>query len=601
MSELEAHFRISVDGKDELADFFGSSARAARTFQSTMSSSLKQTGEDITRFVGLAGRQLNSFAQLRFGIAEQARSTLEFRDSVVRLATTAGIAENQIGGLREQILGVAVATGQMKEGVAEALNAFVAKTGDIETARKNLELYARTATGTGAALSEVALIGAELSDKLKISNQAGALGILAKQSDIGAIEFKDLARQGPRILSVAATAGLSGEEGLRDIGALTQVFAKGRSGPGAAATVATEIERAITDVRAKGEKIEGLGIHVAGRSPIEVLQKIVEHFGGDMTKITRAKIFQQAALRGVGQLALDYTQHGGTFSEFERFRSVQDQGVIDEKFRRNSATGLAALNRTQARMDQSADRNLGDTAERVARMSGVAADVFDFVTAHPGTAATAGVGALFVRNLLSGGARGGAGGLGGFLGGVQRVEVVNWPGGFGGAGGLGDAARQLSTSAGTFALVANNLGAVLGAFGGGFAIGTALDEWTGASDKIANALFELLHPEERVARERAAGEAQRRAVGRTFSGRQITDEDVVRGDQFGPLLESGQFTELPPTAPGALGPRLGPAPASSARDLRIRIDVNQDGKVTGVDTDQRSAWNMSKRGRRRVN
>jgi hypothetical protein len=489
MSELSARFRVELSGGDGLLSFLERAntgttqleRNANRSF-AAISAGAKQTGEDMSRLAITAGKTALSISGLSLGITAQSRGVLEFRDSVQRLATASGLADSQIGGLKDQILDTSVATGQLKDKVTEALGAFVAKTGDIETGRRNLELYARTATGTGAALSEVALIGAELSKKMGLTDQRGALGILAKQGDIGAIEFKDLASQGPRLFASAASAGLVGEAGVRKIGGLAQLFAEGRGGSGAAASVATSIENLLADVSSKkGQtRIGELGIEVGDRDAVEIAKDVIVKLGGNDRAIARTGIFGKQAMRGIQTMSRTFRETGA-FAQLDKFTNVSaDDNVIAEKFGRNIGTGKSQLGVTQARADRAFDQNLGNLVERLARGSGAVGSAYEFAVSNPGTILGGGVAALFARNAIKSWAGGGSSGgaLGGLLGGGgQRVFVTNWPAGGGGFGGLGNAAAGATEKLGTLKMMAQNASAILGVFAASVAAGAALGNY----------------------------------------------------------------------------------------------------------------------------
>lgn len=493
---MEAKFRISVEGKDELSSFFRDTESRAHSFQSTMSAAFKGAGSDLLKFSSAALKATASVADFNLSISGQAKNILEFRDAVNRLATIAGVAEKDIGGLKDQILATSVATGQMKENVTEALNAFVAKTGNIEDARRNLELYARTAVATGATMQEVALVGAELSDKLGIKDQSKAMGILAKQSDIGAIEFKDLARQGPRLLAAAAGVGMKGEQGVREAGALAQVYAKAFGGPGSGASTTTAVEATFASIGKKISQLEAAGVKVQGRDRIDVLEDIIRKANGN-EQVLR-KIFDARAYRGVNVMATEFAKTG-RFGEYERFRDVgADVGTIDEKYRRNAASGKMTLARLRARAEAGIDQGVDFAAEN------------PYLTG--GLAAGGGLGVLMARNFMRGG--GGKGGILG-LGGAQKVEVVNWPAGMGGPGGIGGKGDRLTSAI-------DKLSAAATALSIGYAAGKALDETFGISDFASSAMSEATGQADamrgveltgvRAHRQKLAGRNQMRAL-----------------------------------------------------------------------------------------
>lgn len=402
---------------------------------------------------------------------------LDFRDNLMDLAIQANISDEKLKGMTAQIHAVAKASNQMQGDVTDALGAFVAKTGDIETARKNLELYAKTATATGASLKDVALIGVELSDKLGIKDQRNALGILAQQGRSGAVEIRDLASKAPKIFSAAASMfGVKGEEGLRGTGALAQVFAKGFGGTGSAASVSTSIENTFTDILKGQSKIEAAGIKVQGRDPYEVIKDLIRKTGGDPRQLLKAGghgIFDVRAMRGINVMAREFKNTGG-FKTFDDFKSAK--GIdIDADVDRRMGTGASQLKQTQIRIAESADKNAGDKINALAMQATKLAGVFDWVSSHLVASAGIAIAAMTGWKLLGGvlsGAGGGGGVLGALGGGVQKVWVTN-PG-FGGVGGPGGGPGLLG-----------KIGAASMAGAAGYAAGTYVDGKLGLSDKLS--------------------------------------------------------------------------------------------------------------------
>jgi hypothetical protein len=564
---LEAKFRISVDGKDELPNVLGRGESSLKRFSSTAAAELGRAGRDIASFAGSAVRALGAIGGIGagVGIAEQARGVIELRDAIVGVAATAGLAEDQIGGLKTQLLETARATHQFGSDLTEALNAFVAKTGDIETGRKNLELYGRTATAARASVADIANIGADL-NKLKITDQATALAVLAKQADIGTVELKDMVSQGPRVLAALAGAGLTGEQGLRRGGALFQVA---RSATGTSDMATTVVERMLSDVVQKQRLVEGgLGVQVfdpkthAARDRVQVILDVVAKSGG-REDILR-KVFGEESIRGALALANEYRATGG-FGTFNKFAGVQaDSSLIDQKFALNTSTAAAKIKQGQIGMQIAADTNLGDTIESVAGNAGVGTNIFDFITAHPliaGGGAVAGLAAkqLATRGLsalagragrsLFGGSAGGAGALGeaasaalGGSGDAPRVFVVNWPAGgllgepstaskvtdgiaskvgdavkVGSAGFLRQGALTAFTSGG-----ASLLGATLGVAAAGvigFKVGEAIDKALDLSGRLAGT-----HGADDDKSGKAKSATQRLQEGKTATDLQRTDQ-----------------------------------------------------------------------------
>jgi len=488
--ELEAKFRVRLEGKDELADFFGKSARGSERFAQDIGRNMERAGRMISGFANSARSGLSAFSGGGSSIASEARGVLTLRDAINQLAVQSGKGTEIVGGLTTQIHDVATASRQLQGDVTEALGAFVEKTGDLETARKNIELYGKTATATGAALKEVAQVGVELSDKLNVKDQANSFAILAAQAKAGAIELRDLATKGPRIFAAAASAGATGEMGVREAGALAQVYAKAFGGRGSAASVATAVENTFASLAKKRSALEGAGLKFtnadgSNRDRFEVLFDLIRMTKGDETSLR--KVFTMQGMRGIEVLAREYRKTGD-FKTFKDFRDVQlDRGLLDRDYATRANTGLAKLRGNEIARARFFEEKLGGAPEWVAE------------NANALQLGLMGVGA-WGKGISLGGSllqRLGKGGLPGLSGaggalaslGATPVRVVNWPngglGGVPGAGGgeLGGAASALQKA-----------GMVLAAGAAGYAAGSLIDSKLDLSGKIEKAMFELIHP-----------------------------------------------------------------------------------------------------------
>ena len=451
MSELEARFRVKLEGKDELSDFFRKGDRDAKSFSSSLQNSLKSGAKEIAAFGLSTAKSLASLATGNLGIAANAKSVLELRDSINQLHVMSGKASPGVESLRQKIHSVATASGQMQESVTAALSAFVEKTGDIEGATKNLELFGKVATATGASLSDISFVGAELLQKFKIEDQSAAFGILAQQAKKGSIELKDLATKGPRIFAVGANIGETGTQGAANMGALAQIYARATGGKGTAATVATSIENTFAGLARKREMIEGAGIpftekgadgKIKDRSQIDVLFDIIRKTGGDMGALTRSKIFTAQGLRGVGAVARMYKETGG-FGDYERLARLKPGNTINEDAATRMSTGLAKLNQAQISIAKSIDDHLGPTFEGLARHADKLAKVIEFIVKHPLVSSVGAATGVMVKNVIQGVVPKLLGGAAG-----QRVFVTNMPaGGPGGLGGKGGPGAALAVGA----------------------------------------------------------------------------------------------------------------------------------------------------------
>lgn len=491
MSELEARFRVRLEGMDDFRDKLKKGERDAKEFQKAVAGAFKDSAKEIAGFAASTAKSLASLALGNVGIAAQAKNVLAFRDSVAQLTVTAGLGADKMAELRDQIHAVSKSSNQMQDDVTEALSAFVERTGDIDTARKNLELYGKVATATGASIKDVAYVGVELSQKLGIKDpakQREALSILTAQGKMGAVEIRDLAIKAPAMFSAAAGMfDVEGISGLRGTGAIAQSFAQAFGGKATAGMTSTAVRQMFTDMTRRKEMIDWtLGKDTRGQNPYETVKQLIVATGGDAQALLKNHgegIFTPTALAGVRIMAKKWRdkkkEMGGRFDprtmgfeDFDRFYNASgDFGNIEKDFAIRRGTGQAAMTAAQISIAQSSDKNLGDAFDRLAHQSHKLSDAFDFATRHLGL--TAGVAAFTMVGSKVGG---------------SMLNAAIWQGVGGAAPGVGGG--PATTAATAFATTAAPLFAALAGASIGIAIGSIIEHYTGGwlSTKGANAL-----------------------------------------------------------------------------------------------------------------
>lgn len=483
MSELEARFRVRLEGGDELEKFMKKGQRDAEEFKRAVSAAFRDTGKEIGAFALSTGKSLASLALGDIGIASQAKKVLDFRNSVAQLSVTAGYGADKMGELRDQIHAVAIASNQMQGDVEQAMEAFVARTGDIKTARDNMEMYGKVATATGASIKDVALVGVELSSKLGIKDpakQREALAILTAQGKAGAVEIRDLAMKAPALFSAASSRfGVEGIEGLRGTGALAQVYAHAYGGKATAGMAVTAINQTFTDMFRRKKEIDKLvGHNTKGQDPYEVMKQMTVATGGDMEKLLKNRKFgflSPTSLMGFGELAKEYRNTGG-FKSFDDFKNVSgDFGAVEKDFGTMRGTGAAALKASQISVNASADKNLGDKFDDLAQHADKLAKVFDWATQHLSLTAAALVTGMLAKNLGAG---------------LLNAAVMGRAAQAGASAAAAGANTGAMSAAASFAQIAGPLFAAIA----GAAIGAAIDKETGASSWLAKKAGEVLQP-----------------------------------------------------------------------------------------------------------
>lgn len=125
----------------------------------------------------------------------------------------------------------------------EGLDAFVAKSGDLDTGRAVLKDMAMLAKATGANLNDVVDAAGDVSANLgDIPNKAGAIqsimASIAGQGKLGAVEMKDMASQMAKVAANAPQIEGSVETNIAVLGMLTQE-ARQRGGAASATQAAT--------------------------------------------------------------------------------------------------------------------------------------------------------------------------------------------------------------------------------------------------------------------------------------------------------------------------------------------------------------------------
>lgn len=272
----------------------------------------------IAKGIGLSA--LGTGAALFTGVAtagaKDAMRTQEIANRVSINSRMAGQEAADPTTLRKEFEATAIANpGQKASDIGEAVQAYVTKTGDLSTARKNAGVFATVASATGGNVQEIAGAAADIAEKLNIRNVGDmkqALASLTMQGKAGAFELGDAARLFPRLLASGASLGVQQNvNGLKQIGGFAQI-ARGSTGNGEQAT--TAIENVFTALKVKAgelEKVPGVKVYEGKgqerhmRSFTDIIADAVANVGGsDLKKknIGLTKIFGEQGIRALNPL-----------------------------------------------------------------------------------------------------------------------------------------------------------------------------------------------------------------------------------------------------------------------------------------------------------
>jgi hypothetical protein len=229
-------------------------------------------GTGVTRGVG-ALQSVGTAGAAMLGVggsvlaASAVQDTLRLDEQVRRLVV-AGRGAGQAGldpeALRRQIVNTGMGTGLAPEQVASGLQTFVGRTGDLDLAVKNMEVFATVAQATGASMDDVAGSAADLMQKFDITTVEGmadAFGVLVAQGKKGAFELRDMAANFPEMAAAAQRAGMKGLQGMRTLGGLAQLA---RTSTGSGAEASTAVQMMLTQLVADSDKL-GSGEALGGR------------------------------------------------------------------------------------------------------------------------------------------------------------------------------------------------------------------------------------------------------------------------------------------------------------------------------------------------
>ncbi len=475
-SELNASIRLNLTGN---------LTEKSRAYQREMKGMARQTRLSF-QIMNQASKQamrgissgLDSMTSSYAAFAASVAGGISFRNAVSlerrmnRIGVQAEISTEKVKELQDEIFttamnpNIAIDPSELISSIEE----IVTRTGDLDYARRNIEALAQTIQATGGLGVDIGGLVAEL-QKLNVDNVARGMNILVAQGKAGAVEAKDLAKLGPRILAAyAGTTKRQGESALAELGASMQVLQQATGNPEAAATT---LEALLRDLQSpdKMRKLAMVGIDINekdanGKTVMRdlptIMTDIVNKLNGDMSRI--GMIFGDEARRGFNNITAELI-HKERVESFEKFANISvNFNQIAEDSKRIASDTAGGLQRLSTSWNyfitNQLDEPLSDLAETLHSVS----DETIQSAYHIGKwAAAVGGSVLLLRKIgaIKGGwwlykkyrdrnkpnIKGAMGGMGGLN--VQPVYVVNMPGaGFGGAGmGRGGRANpRLGTS-----------------------------------------------------------------------------------------------------------------------------------------------------------
>lgn len=222
---------------------------------------------------GIAGAALGASAVMQAGQL----------DEISRRLAIQGRAKGDRGAnpdqLRQRFTQVGIARSIDPVEVAKGAAAFVALTGNLKDAISNVDMFAQVAQAAGANVTDLAGVGAMLTDVMdvkSVDDMRQAFALLVQQGKLGSFELKSMAEDLPQVAGTAARAGVKGVRGLRQLGGLMQV---GMSEIRSAPETSTAVMAMFRQLTAKATKMQSG--EAFGGTKVKVFE------GGDPTKPMR--------------------------------------------------------------------------------------------------------------------------------------------------------------------------------------------------------------------------------------------------------------------------------------------------------------------------
>jgi hypothetical protein len=277
--------------------------------------------------------------------------------------------------------------GQTAEGVGNAVQKFIAMTGDIDTARTGQGVFATVASATGADIGDVAETAASIATHFDIKGLEEMRDVLASltfQGKEGAFELKDAAAYMQGMAASAAAFGVQkGAQGIKTLGGLAQIA---RTTNGSGAEAATSVERMFTQLKtgAAGlKKSTGIDIYKDGktRDITELLPEIIAKMGGsDMMKKQTGlqQLFDVKGFQAVSPLVTKYNEvyrntkgaDGKPATEAERMKAAMAAVTAEIDKNINAAGTWNDVQKDAARAQQNSSAKLAAAWEKVVAMAG---------------------------------------------------------------------------------------------------------------------------------------------------------------------------------------------------------------------------------------
>lgn len=261
--------------------------RRSRGFGSFMGTATSRTLGVAGRVAGIAGALGGGFAiadALGAGIQEEKTAGQLVRSS----AETGGFTGPQV---QKAARASAIATGTSLEANLEGIDRFIRETGDLKTGVALMQDLARYSAASGASMTDLGTTAGTIFTHMNgdMVETRDTLLALIGQSKTGAIDIRNLAEYGGRLVGTAELFEGGTKGNIETFGALAQL-AKRKGGKIDAAEATEAASRIFGEVSMHADEFQGMGVNVKGaggklRSVEDILLDTLVKTKGDITAI----------------------------------------------------------------------------------------------------------------------------------------------------------------------------------------------------------------------------------------------------------------------------------------------------------------------------
>jgi len=360
---------------------------------------LTQLQSRLERIRGLAQRMAGvGLIGSALTFAGPVQAVAAYEDALRQSAITQGMvgaeATRQVAVISREYEQLARATGQRSQAIAEAAADLVAANLPRNVIQEMMPLLARTATATGASLSDLSKLAISLNQNLRIGPEGmtQAFAAMAQAGMEGRFELRDMASEFPRLTAQAEGLGLTGQRAVTSLSSMLQVARRGAATSSEAANNLGNFLAKITSPEVV-ENFKKMGVDLprlladAARRGINPVEAVIQR----IRTLTRGDMFRVGNLFGDMQVLNFLRPMMNNVGEYRRIlqaASAANAGLLDQGFQTRWEGFRIQIERASEGADQFG-RRLGAAVMPQIRMLNDAMDwlhdrMEEVEAAHPG-------------------------------------------------------------------------------------------------------------------------------------------------------------------------------------------------------------------------